>query len=66
MHSQSQEDSRLYSLADASRKLGDLSIWTLRKHVFRGNVRPTRLGRRIFLSSEEIVRIQREGLPSLK
>jgi hypothetical protein len=66
MHNQSQEDSRLYSLADASRQLGDLSIWTLRKHVFRGNVRPTRLGRRIFLSSAEIARIQREGLPSLK
>jgi hypothetical protein len=66
MRGQSQEDSRLYSVADACRQLGGLSIWTLRKHVFRGNVRPTRLGRRIFLSSEEIIRIQREGLPSLK
>jgi hypothetical protein len=66
MRNQNQEESQLYSLADASRHLGDLSIWTLRKHVFRGNVRPTRLGRRIFLSSAEIARIQREGLPSLK
>ena len=66
MRSQNQQESQLYSLADASRQLGDLSIWTLRKHVFRGNVRPTRLGRRIFLSSEEIARIRREGLPSLK
>jgi len=66
MRDQKQEDSRLYTLANASRQLGDLSIWTLRKHVFRGNVKPTRLGRRIFLSSTEIERIQREGLPSLK
>jgi len=66
MHGQHQVETRLYSLADASRQLGDLSIWTLRKHVFRGNVKPTRLGRRIFLSSSEIERIQREGLPSLK
>ena len=66
MLTQNYQDSRLYTLADASRQLGDLSIWTLRKHVFCGNVRPTRLGRRIFLSSEEIARIQRDGLPSLK
>jgi hypothetical protein len=66
MHGQSHENSRLYSLADASRQLGNLSIWTLRKHVFRGNLKPTRLGRRIFVSSAEIERIQREGLPSLK
>lgn len=66
MSNQNQNDSRLYSLVDASRQLGDLSIWTLRKHLLRGNVRPTRLGRRIFISSAEIERIQRDGLPSLK
>jgi hypothetical protein len=54
-----QDDSRLYS------QLGGLSIWSLRKHLLRGNVRPTRLGRRVFLSTAEISRIQREGLPSL-
>lgn len=66
MQGQTRENLQLYSLADASRQLGNLSIWTLRKHVFRGNVKPTRLGRRIFVSSTEIERIQREGLPSLK
>src|ERR1700694_5332935 len=65
MQGQNLDDSRLYSLVDASQQLGGLSIWSLRKHVFRGNVRPTRLGRRVFLSSAEIARIQREGLPSL-
>lgn len=65
MQGQNQDESRLFSLADASQQLGGLSIWSLRKHVFRGNVRPTRLGRRVFLSSAEIARIQHEGLPSL-
>jgi hypothetical protein len=66
MHGQNQQDSRLYSLVDASRQLGEVSIWTLRKHIIRGTVKPTRLGRKVFLSSAEIERIQREGLPSLK
>jgi hypothetical protein len=66
MTNQDKETSRLYSLLDACRLLGNLSIWTLRKHVFCRNVRPTKLGRRLFLSAAEIERIQREGLPSLK
>jgi len=66
MHDQSQNDSQLFGLAEASRRLGNLSIWTLRKHLLQGNIKPTRLGRKVFISSEEITRIQREGLPSLK
>ena len=56
---------RLYSLQDASRELGGISIWSLRKHISQGSVRPVRLGRRVFLGAEEISRIQRDGLPSL-
>jgi hypothetical protein len=63
---QAQRHPLLYSVADASQQLGDVSIWTLRKHVQQGNIRPTRLGRRIFISSDEIARIQQAGLPSLK
>jgi hypothetical protein len=59
------EDHQLYPLAKSTGLLGDLSIWTLRKHISRGNVKATRLGRRVFLSSAEIARIQHEGLPSL-
>ena len=57
---------KLYSLEDASRALGGYSVWSLRKSIAQGTVRPTRLGRRVFLSSEEVARIQREGLPSLR
>jgi len=56
---------KLYSLDDACRELGGISIWFLRKAIAQGTVRPTRLGRRIFLSADECLRIQREGLPSL-
>ncbi len=56
----------LYSVRDAARELGGISVWTLRKHISQGTVRPTRLGRRVFLSAEELTRIQREGLPFLK
>jgi hypothetical protein len=62
----SNTDLQLNTLVEASRQLGNLSVWTLRKHLLRGNIRPTRLGRKVFVSNEEITRIQREGLPSLK
>jgi hypothetical protein len=58
-------NARLNSLPDSAVLLGGISIWTLRKHVFRGNVAVTRIGRRVFVRSEEIERIRREGLPSL-
>jgi hypothetical protein len=55
----------LFSLADAAQQLGGISIWTLRKHVFQGNVSVVRIGRRVLMTSEELQRIKREGLPSL-
>jgi hypothetical protein len=60
-------ENKLYPLQEASQKfLGGLSTWTLRKHIVQGTVKPTRIGRRVFLSVGEITRIQQEGLPSLK
>src|SRR5271170_3551364 len=56
----------LYALPEAARLLGGISIWTLRKHVARDNVNVVHLGKRVFLASEEIERIRREGLPSLR
>jgi hypothetical protein len=59
------ESVALYSIEDGARVLGKISSWTLRKHVKRGSVSAVRIGRRVFLSSDEIRRIQVEGLPSL-
>lgn len=59
-------NSRLHDLYSAAQQLGPMSPWTLRKHIAQGTVTATRLGRRVFLSDEEIRRIQKEGLPPLR
>ena len=56
---------KLYDLQDAAKMLGGISVWTLRKHLELGNLRVTRIGRRVFLSDEEVQRISRQGLPAL-
>ena len=58
-------EAQLFSVEEAGRLLGGISPWTLRKHVARGNVKVTRIGRRVFLDAEEVERIRRDGLPSL-
>jgi hypothetical protein len=57
--------SMLYPLNEAAKLLGGISIWTLRKHIAVGNTKVTRIGRRVFLTTEEVERIGRDGLPSL-
>jgi len=58
-------DQHLYSFADAARKLGNVSVYTIHKHAAQGSVEVTRIGRRVFLSADELARISKEGLPSL-
>lgn len=67
MHSEStfEDTPKLFDLESASATLGNVSIWTIRKHIAQGNIRVTRIGRRVLVTSEEIERIRREGLPSL-
>jgi len=55
----------LFSVEEAGRVLGRISPWTLRKHIAAGNVKVTRIGRRVFLSAEAVEHIRRYGLPSL-
>ena len=57
---------KLYDLPEAASLLGGISTWTLRRWIAVGNVSAVRLGRRIFLRSEEVERIRQEGLPSLR
>jgi hypothetical protein len=58
---------KLLPLEDAaSQELSGISVWYLRKAIAQGVIKPTKLGTRIFLSGDEIARIQRDGLPSLK
>lgn len=65
MNDQRVDPKQLYDIPDAARALGEISQWTLRRHVTLGTVSVIRLGRRVFLRGEEIERIRQEGLPSL-
>jgi hypothetical protein len=56
----------LHGIEDVSSRLGNTSPWTIRKHIAQGNIRVVRIGTRVFVNENEIERIQREGLPSLK
>jgi hypothetical protein len=56
----------LCSLPEVAQSLGAISIWTVRKHVARGNIRVVRLGKRVLVPMEELDRIRRDGLPSLR
>lgn len=55
----------LLSLWEAAKECS-VSPWTLRKHLTQGTVRATRIGRLVRVSRQEVERIQREGLPSLR
>lgn len=64
--SQSQTaEKRLYSLTEAGEALG-ISPWSLRRHIARGTLKATRVGRRVLLASETLDKIAKHGLPSLK
>jgi hypothetical protein len=56
----------LHTFEESSRLLGGFSKWSLRRHAQRRNIRTTHLGSRVFLDTEELERIRREGLPPLK
>jgi len=58
-------EQHLYSKEEAAKRLGNISMATIDKHIRRGNLRVTKIGRRPFLSHTELNRISREGLPSL-
>jgi excisionase family DNA binding protein len=59
-------DAKLFSIEDAAGILGAVSPWTLRKHIANRTIQVTRIGRRVLLQAEEVERIRREGLPSLR
>jgi len=60
-----EETDRLYSVPEACRLLGGISLPFMRKEIAQGSVSVVRLGSRVFVRSSELARIQCEGLPSL-
>lgn len=53
----------LHSVRETSAMFG-ISHWTVRKHIHDGKIRPTRIGRRVMVSQDEIERILAEGRAS--
>ena len=58
-------ESKIHTIEASAQRWGGVSPWTLRKHIREGNIAVVRLGRRVFISEEEVQRIQKNGLPSL-
>lgn len=56
----------LFGINEAAEQLGRISPWTLRAHISKGHIHVVRIGKRIFLDADELARIRREGLPSLR
>lgn len=55
----------LVSIVEAAKELS-ISPWTIRAHLKGGTITPVRCGRRVLIPRNEVDRIAREGLPSLK
>jgi hypothetical protein len=55
-------EKRLYSLSDASARLGNISTFSLRRHIETGALKSVRIGSRIFLSVTELERVERDGV----
>jgi len=65
-HTTTESKPGLFSFEDAAKFLGGISTWTLRVHARRANIRTVHLGLRVFITLEELERIRRDGLPSLR
>ena len=51
----------LYPVKDAARKLG-ISVWTLRKKAYEGDVASVKIGVKLLIPESEIERIISDGL----
>jgi hypothetical protein len=58
-------DRQLYSLRDAARVLGGVSVSALREHIRLGHLPVVRIGRRIFFDCGAIEAVAKNGLPPI-
>lgn len=56
-------EKRLFSIDGAASTLG-ISPWTLRLYARKGLIRTVKIGSRRLVSSAEITRVMREGIPA--
>jgi hypothetical protein len=53
---------RLYSLPDSSARLGNVSVFSLRRHIDSGDIKAVRVGGRVFIPVTELERIEQFGV----
>ena len=54
-------EKRLYSLRDASARLGNISIFSLRRHIETGGIKSVHVGGRVFIPLSELERVEQFG-----
>jgi hypothetical protein len=55
-------EKRLYSLQDSSARLGNISTFSLRRHIGTGDIKAVRVGSRVFIPLTELERVERFGV----
>jgi len=61
LNTNTENEKRLYSLPDSSKRLGDYSTHSLRRHVRLGEIKAVYLAGRLFIPLSEIERIEQFG-----
>lgn len=54
-------DEQLHDLPEASRRLGGLSHWTLRRWAAAGKLATVKIGARVLVPESEIARLMQQG-----
>ena len=55
-------EKRLYSLPDSSVRLGNISVFSLRRHIEAGNIKAVHVGGRVFIPVSELERVEQFGV----
>jgi hypothetical protein len=55
-------EKRLYSLPDSSVRLGNVSVYSLRRHIEAGNIRAVHVGGRVLIPVSELERVEQFGV----
>jgi Helix-turn-helix domain len=53
---------QLYSIADACKRWGDVSLYTIRRHIGRGEIKTINIGSRVFIPISEVERVEQFGV----
>ena len=55
-------EKRIWSLPDSSARLGNISVFSLRRQIEAGNIKAIRVGGRVFIPVTELERVEQFGV----